>query len=602
MAVPLDGVSPSEESIQIRFETGLRAERPCLAARLYRLSVSPQSTVSYRYLQSNLEIQDFFPPFLQQVTFSVPSPVTREVAQTALWLSAYLARTYPDTPELRIRARSDRVNQTAVSGAWERLVVWDEGRGASVVNQENSAGKAEQVQKYRIQSSDVSLGRIAQRFYGNVSAWRRIYDANEDRLPDPDSIEPGQTIELPGLPAEPGGTLGASRTSPRLVLGTEKAARQLFAAEEGIDVAATPSLTADTAKLQSPLELGERVSLGQLGFGTRQVKGTGQMSISYAFSLSDLGDRRYPTGLRLRIPHSPVSEEGQGQLKVLLNGNQVATSNLDAAGTTVDQFMELPKPFLTRDLNLEVDFDYVAPSGNCSASPLPFSAQVDPRSSLFLEDGWVPSPGFDRFPQAFVSDFGVHINPLTHSALTRAVRLVSALQRTTEQPLSPKVFDAKIPSGGDVLALGHRELETKLDAPVQSDGVRILSRSGETVLSFRPDSPQAMLQGFENEGRNLLLLTHASGSGMLADSLLSGLLEPDGWFGVHGDFAVRGQQGKVKTLQVQGEELEARPFSRPPQSFLQKYRIWLFIALGMVLLIFLAYTYPKLVRDEPSTN
>ena len=602
VTVPLDKAPPpSEESIQIQFETGLRAERPCFAARLYRLSISPQSTVSYRYRGSNQEIQDFFPPFLQQVTYYVPSPVTKEAAQTALWLSAYLSRTYAESPDLRIRERPDSTDQIPSSGAWERAVVWDGERKASVVRQEFGADKAAQARTYQIQPSDASLGNIARRFYGDASAWRRIYDANKDRIPNPHSIESGQTIRLPRTPV---GSVSQEigETSPMLVLGTVKAARQLFDAENGIDAAATPALVADTAQLQNPEELGESVSLAQLGFDTRRVRGTGEMSIPYTFSLSDFGDQRYPTGLRLRVPHTPLPEEGRGHLKVLLNGNQVTTAGLSETGTPIDEFIQLPKPFLTRDLNLEVKIDYVAPSGNCSTSPLLMSAQVDPRSSLFLEKGWAPSPGFDRFPQAFVAEFGVHMAPLTRSALSRAGRLVSALQETTEQPLSPKLYAENIPAESDLLVLGSRGLEERLNAPVQSPGTRILNQSGEAVLSFRPESPQAMLQGFKNDGRNILLLTHTSDSSALADSLLSGLLLPDGWFGVHGDFAIRGQTGAAKTLQIQGGGLEAQPFSPPPQSFFQRYRIWLFTGIALLILLFLAYTYPKLVRDEPSTN
>jgi hypothetical protein len=613
VTVPLDRApSPSDESIQIRFETGLRAERPCLASRLYRLAISSQSTVSYRYAQSSLGIQDFFPPFLRQVTYYVPSPLTEESAQTALWLSTYLARKYPENPSLRIRTRPDSIGQALTSGAWSRAVIWDEKHSASVMRKRiGGTDTTRKSRRYRIQPSDVSLANIARRFYGRASAWRRIYAANESQITDPRSIEPGQRIRLPGIPTEavgaqgtgePRGTNGPKREAIALALGSEKAARQLFVSENGIDIAAAQALVADTTQLQSPKEFGERVGISQLGFGTRQVEGTGKMSIPYNFSLGDLGDQRYPTGLRLRVPHTPLPEGGQGHLKVLLNGNQVMTTALGETGTPVDDFIELPRAFLSRDVSLEVAFDYVAPSGNCSTSPLMLSAQVDPRSSLVLEEGWVPSPGFGRFPQAFVSGFGAYMPDLTRPALSRATQVASALQQTTRQSLFPGVYTENAPSSGDFLALGSRGLEKGLGAPVQSSGIRVLSGSGEPVLSFRPESPQAMLQGFENDGQNVLLLTHSSGSGALADSLLSSVLAPDGWFGVSGDFATQGQQGPARTLQVQETDLEVQPFGSSSEAFLQKYRIWLFTGGAIAVLIFLIYTYPKLVRDEPSAT
>lgn len=42
-----------------------------------------------------------------------------------------------------------------------------------------------------------SLSLIAQRVYGDMHAWRRIYDANRDIIDDPDRIHPGQVLKIP---------------------------------------------------------------------------------------------------------------------------------------------------------------------------------------------------------------------------------------------------------------------------------------------------------------------------------------------------------------------------------------------------------------------
>ena len=49
---------------------------------------------------------------------------------------------------------------------------------------------------YVIQSGD-SLSKIAQRFYGNASDWQKIYNANKDKIKDPNLIHPGQKIIIP---------------------------------------------------------------------------------------------------------------------------------------------------------------------------------------------------------------------------------------------------------------------------------------------------------------------------------------------------------------------------------------------------------------------
>ena len=49
---------------------------------------------------------------------------------------------------------------------------------------------------YTIKSGD-SLSRIAKHEYGNANDWRRIFEANQDTIKDPDKIFPGQEIRIP---------------------------------------------------------------------------------------------------------------------------------------------------------------------------------------------------------------------------------------------------------------------------------------------------------------------------------------------------------------------------------------------------------------------
>ena len=54
----------------------------------------------------------------------------------------------------------------------------------------------EKVEIYEIVSGD-TLGGIAKRFYGKASLYTRIHKANEDLIPDPNKIYPGQKIKIP---------------------------------------------------------------------------------------------------------------------------------------------------------------------------------------------------------------------------------------------------------------------------------------------------------------------------------------------------------------------------------------------------------------------
>ena len=42
-----------------------------------------------------------------------------------------------------------------------------------------------------------TLWDLAQSFYGNPFEWRRIWDANRDRVENPDLIYPGQIFRIP---------------------------------------------------------------------------------------------------------------------------------------------------------------------------------------------------------------------------------------------------------------------------------------------------------------------------------------------------------------------------------------------------------------------
>lgn len=49
---------------------------------------------------------------------------------------------------------------------------------------------------YTVKSGD-SLSRIAKEVYGDAAQWKRIYEANRDRIKNPDLIQPGWTLTIP---------------------------------------------------------------------------------------------------------------------------------------------------------------------------------------------------------------------------------------------------------------------------------------------------------------------------------------------------------------------------------------------------------------------
>ena len=50
--------------------------------------------------------------------------------------------------------------------------------------------------RYTVVAGD-TLSHIAQRHYGKASRWPAIFEANRDKLSDPDRIFPGQVLRIP---------------------------------------------------------------------------------------------------------------------------------------------------------------------------------------------------------------------------------------------------------------------------------------------------------------------------------------------------------------------------------------------------------------------
>jgi nucleoid-associated protein YgaU len=49
---------------------------------------------------------------------------------------------------------------------------------------------------YTVKSGD-SLSKIAKRMYGDANKWHLIYEANRDKIKNPDLIHPGQEFTIP---------------------------------------------------------------------------------------------------------------------------------------------------------------------------------------------------------------------------------------------------------------------------------------------------------------------------------------------------------------------------------------------------------------------
>jgi nucleoid-associated protein YgaU len=62
--------------------------------------------------------------------------------------------------------------------------------------QQAAAAAGGGIQTYTVQAGD-SLSKISQQFYGSAGQYMKIFEANRDKLSNPDQIRPGQQLRIP---------------------------------------------------------------------------------------------------------------------------------------------------------------------------------------------------------------------------------------------------------------------------------------------------------------------------------------------------------------------------------------------------------------------
>jgi nucleoid-associated protein YgaU len=55
--------------------------------------------------------------------------------------------------------------------------------------------EAQKTRVYIVKSGD-SLSKIAKAVYGDADRWREIFEANKDKIKDPNAIEVGQKLQI----------------------------------------------------------------------------------------------------------------------------------------------------------------------------------------------------------------------------------------------------------------------------------------------------------------------------------------------------------------------------------------------------------------------
>lgn len=79
---------------------------------------------------------------------------------------------------------------------WDQVKLVDPGFSDLTLNLNVDPSLAPKEQTYTVAAGD-SLSKIAKHFYGNANEYMKIFEANKDKLSDPNTIKVGQELVIP---------------------------------------------------------------------------------------------------------------------------------------------------------------------------------------------------------------------------------------------------------------------------------------------------------------------------------------------------------------------------------------------------------------------
>jgi nucleoid-associated protein YgaU len=79
---------------------------------------------------------------------------------------------------------------------WDQAKLVDPAYSDLILNLSVDPSLAPQEQTYTVAAGD-SLSKIAKHFYGNANEYMKIFEANRDKISDPNNIKVGQQLVIP---------------------------------------------------------------------------------------------------------------------------------------------------------------------------------------------------------------------------------------------------------------------------------------------------------------------------------------------------------------------------------------------------------------------
>jgi hypothetical protein len=428
-------------------------------------------------------VAEFLPPILDRVVIDVPEPITSDMAEGVLKLTARLISQYSDQP-VAVVVRSSKT--------------------APALQAEPFTRHFRLVEAPQPASSSIKLAK-------------------------PTDTKSDTVLELRGTGNAFG---GAAEFIGSQAFTTSFTNEVLFKAGK------------DKGKKKTRAKQ-FRVNLDQLRRGT-SAQGVNRAKVQFSARQSDVGGPSVRMTLRITGRVIAISgPTRKATVRMSANGRALASKDV-ALGDGFTLIGAIEPRVVTRENQVVVESDAIldgssANSSKCTAGAV-IRLELDANSVVSSEAGVAVEAGFNRFPQAFHDGFDVAMSPMSIDELAAASYLVAGLQEHAQPMLNPSVVDwptgpLKNPS---LLVGGTVAQVQRLRPPLVPGPLTIESDNAGVGAVASGGTPQTLtaLEAFDTKGVDqLLLATSAKTSELskLADKVRS---LQGGWTRLSGDVYV----------------------------------------------------------------
>jgi LysM repeat protein len=143
----------------------------------------------------NEHVNEFFPGGQQMPTFDELKNKYQSVLEIVQTRQVHMANLHLENGKLLMKGTAP--SQEAANAVWDEIKRVNPKMDDIVADfpvDPNAKGSAERT--YTVKAGD-TLSKISKEFYGNANDFMKIFEANRDKLKDPNKIQPGQELRIP---------------------------------------------------------------------------------------------------------------------------------------------------------------------------------------------------------------------------------------------------------------------------------------------------------------------------------------------------------------------------------------------------------------------